>query len=388
MFAQVHAYAEHATRTRPNMNDVGRALEERNISTSQLNSYFNSESAACTDPAVASAVFQLNQQARALDIGGLPPAHMTINEASVFFDDAAESMLRKLVESRVKTEEERAERELQKEQARKIASQANMASSRPQHGPDTDGSMSIDKRVPGQRRVRINVDSYTDQESDAEEAIGNIGGDEIDDDVEGEEDADFEAPVVNIAHISEASDAMLGDNDSTRESVQPEQQTPEDESNVQGKEVVELPAKQRVYEVERVLLPSSALPPYIPSHCPPFPSPHTYKRTPVFPKREQDFFRNRVHKAEQSRQAEENLQRLISDPHVDQNKILPSESMDVDTEMSQTEVSSSSSRALQPSPADTSRQSKHNARKMIQNIFPPANFRNMHKRTQLTSFMN
>ncbi|KAJ1799641.1 hypothetical protein LPJ59_001690 [Coemansia sp. RSA 2399] len=415
MFAQVHAYAEHATRTRPNMNDVGRALEERNISTSQLDSYLDSESVARTDPAIASIVLQLNRQAMALDSGGHPTSHMPNSESSVFFNDKAESILRKLVEGHVKTEEERMEKERQREQARKAAAQADMvASSRPQQGPaDAADSASVDKRMPEPRRVRINIDSYSDPESDADEAIITNGGDETDDDIEGEEDADFEAPAVNITHGSNTppfmditpreSEAIQGENNNATDTVQPKQHQPEGESNSQGG----METQRHVHEVERVLLPSSALPSYIPLHCPPFPSPHTYKRTPVFPEREQDFFRNRMHKAEQSRQAEENLQRLISDPRVDQNSILPNESSYAKRRRSsaaktidETEgMAVVTTETLQPglvstttataTTAETNRlNDKHNARKMLQNLFPPANFRNVHKRTQLTSFMN
>ncbi|KAJ2551785.1 hypothetical protein EV175_003562 [Coemansia sp. RSA 1933] len=412
MFAQVHAYAEHATRTRPNMNDVGRALEERSITTSQLDSYLNNESAARDDPAVASVVRQLNQQAQALDSGSGNPSS---EHSSAFFNDAAESILRKLVESHVKAEEERMENERMKDQARKDASRVDSAPSAPQKplDSDADGKSSADAQIPEQRRVRINIDSYSDHESDPGELTGNIRGGESDDDIEGEEDADFEAPAVNTTHISGTPASSDATSRHVSETIQQDvtdggaagspQNQPEDKGDSRDGETKPAAKQQREHEVERVLLPSFTLPPYIPRHCPPFPSPHTYKRTPVFPEREQDFFRNRMHKAEQSRQAEENLQRLISDPRVDQNRILPSdgshakrrrrrsstaESINetesvgaVNTDASQADLTP----AIEPNRKNTA---KHTARKVIQNLFPPANFRNVHKRTQLTGFMN
>ncbi|KAJ2389712.1 hypothetical protein GGI23_005780, partial [Coemansia sp. RSA 2559] len=284
----------------------------RNISTSQLDSYLDSESIVRTDPALASIVFQLNQQAISLDNGGLPTSHISNSESSVFFNDKAESILRKLVESHVKTEEERMEKERQRELARKAAAQADMVAFwRPQQGPvDAASSASVDKRTSKPRRVRINIDSYSDPESDADEAIGNNGGGETDDDIEDEEeeeeDADFEAPA-------------------------------------------------------------------------------------------------------QSRQAEENLQRLISDPRVGKNRILPNESSHakrqrssaaktidetedmavVNTETSQSGLVSTTATAETAETAGTNRQNdKHNVHRLLQTLFPPANFRNVHKRTQLTSFMH
>ncbi|KAJ2693439.1 transcription initiation factor TFIID subunit 8, partial [Coemansia spiralis] len=59
MFSQVHAYAEHATRTRPNMNDVGRALDERQVSVAQLDAYRAREAAAAQQLPVATAIDQL-----------------------------------------------------------------------------------------------------------------------------------------------------------------------------------------------------------------------------------------------------------------------------------------------------------------------------------------
>ncbi|KAJ2513839.1 hypothetical protein GGI11_004279 [Coemansia sp. RSA 2049] len=45
-------------------------------------------------------------------------------------------------------------------------------------------------------------------------------------------------------------------------------------------------------------------------------------------------------------------------------------------------------RMLQSSSTDDNYQSKHNACKLVQELFPPANFRNVNKRTQLASFIN
>ncbi|KAJ1675258.1 hypothetical protein EV182_001620, partial [Spiromyces aspiralis] len=55
----------------------------------------------------------------------------------------------------------------------------------------------------------------------------------------------------------------------------------------------------------------SKLPEHIPEHLPPFPSAHTFRRTPMFPTWHKDAYHMRRKKTEQSRQAEENLQRLV-----------------------------------------------------------------------------
>ncbi|KAJ2512580.1 transcription initiation factor TFIID subunit 8 [Coemansia sp. RSA 1939] len=438
MFAQVHAYAEHATRTRPNMNDVGRALEERNVSIPQLSGYLDKELDACAESGVTSVICRLNQQARALDGSGLSTGRMADDSSRMFFDDDAETILRKVVQYHVKAAEERAENERQKEQALKAAFQETevAAFSRVQQSLETERSVAVDKEKQEQRKVRIDASSYAFQDSDAD--------DDSDKDAEGEEDGDFEAPAVDITRITETlsfvnptqhvAEGVMDKSASTAGKVRPLNDTdapmlsdslttadhqhgpnPEHQQIDQSKETdgnnvrnedAELLAKHRVHEVERVLLSSSTLPSYIPQHCPPFPSPHTYKRTPVFPKREQDFFRTRMHKAEQSRQAEENLQRLISGLHMDQVKLLSggnqsvkrqkvsaienideAENAAVDIAASKTVVPGAK-RMLQSSSTDDDYQSKHNACKLVQELFPPANFRNVNKRTQLASFIN
>ncbi|KAJ2655593.1 transcription initiation factor TFIID subunit 8 [Coemansia sp. RSA 1200] len=437
MFAQVHAYAEHATRTRPNMNDVGRALEERTVSISQLNSYLDKELDACAESGVTSVICRLNQQARALDGSDLLMGCMADDSSRMFFDDNAEAILRKVVEYRVKAAEERAENDRQKEQAlRATFQETEMAAfSGAQQSLEAERNVAVDKEKQEQRKVRIDASSYAFQDSD---------DDDSDKDAEGEEDGDFEAPAVDITRITEtlsfvnptshvaeramdksastagkvqslhgADAPMLSSSLATADHIDdpsPEHQQMEQSKATNGNNVrngdAELLAKHQVHEVERVLLSSSTLPPYIPQHCPPFPSPHTYKRTPVFPKREQDFFRTRMHKAEQSRQAEENLQRLISGPHMDQVKLLPggnqsvkkqkvsaienideAESAAVDIKASKA-VMPGAKRMLQSSGTNDNYQSKHNACKVVQELFPPANFRNVNKRTQLASFIN
>ncbi|KAJ1937887.1 hypothetical protein FBU59_004617, partial [Linderina macrospora] len=118
-------------------------------------------------------------------------------------------------------------------------------------------------------------------------------------------------------------------------------------------------------EIDRLLLPAATLPAYIPKQCPVFPSPHTYKRTAVFPKREQDVFVTRMHKAEQSRQAEENLQRLVTQSAV---------ALEQQQQQEQ--------KQLAPSKKDRKAQG---ARQRIQDLFPPANFRHVDKRARLSS---
>ncbi|KAI9479294.1 hypothetical protein BX667DRAFT_261364 [Coemansia mojavensis] len=117
----------------------------------------------------------------------------------------------------------------------------------------------------------------------------------------------------------------------------------------------------------------------IPAQCPPFPSPHTYKQTPVFPKREQDFFRTRMHKAEQSRQAEENLQRLISGPQFDRSTLIST--------ANNGSVNGSPVETAQAMAVDQQATAKRNACKRILQLFPPANFRDISKRSRLAEFI-
>ncbi|KAJ2684211.1 hypothetical protein H4R19_006914, partial [Coemansia spiralis] len=159
-----------------------------------------------------------------------------------------------------------------------------------------------------------------------------------------DEDSDFEAPDVGGADAPDTAAAK-------QDEAGPAAEQPAS-AQAQG------PATPPSAAAKAVLLPSLSLPDYIPPHCPLFPSPHTYRQTPVFPKREQDFFRTRMHKAEQSRQAEENLQRLISGPHAEWD-------------------------ASQDSPAGPSTHANHHPHKRIRHLFPPPNFRMVQKRTRL-----
>ncbi|KAJ2793121.1 hypothetical protein H4R21_006018 [Coemansia helicoidea] len=272
------------------MNDVGRALDERQVSVAQLDAYCTREIAAAQQPPAATAIDQLRRQASR--VAGAPPAD---SASAVFFDARAEELLCKLVGLHT--------------------SSADRAQDT--GDPDTGG-------VSGNGR----------HDSD--------------------EDSDFEAPDVDSADTPDAAAAR-----------QPEgAPAAEDPERAQPPPPATPPSAAKA-----MLLPSPSLPDYIPTHCPLFPSPHTYRQTPVFPKREQDFFRTRMHKAEQSRQAEENLQRLISGPHA--------------------EWAAPADDASSPSPRDPAdgpgaHAKHHHAHKRIRHLFPPPNFRTVRKRTRLT----
>ncbi|KAJ2633736.1 erg10, acetyl-CoA C-acetyltransferase [Coemansia sp. RSA 1290] len=286
MFSHVHAYAEHATRTRPNMNDVARALEERMTSVSQLDAYYQKEK-------------QTISAVKPQDIFGDKTADKPPEQAP-FTDTRAEELLCKLVEF---------------------------------------------------HKARV----------EKQKAQGSSDSAIHDDDEDGE---DFEAP--------ELGD-MPAEDPSNKANVA---HSLEDEPQVAGQKL-ESPNEQAelkqapVDTIENMLLPSSVLPDYIPAQCPPFPSPHTYKQTPVFPKREQDFFRTRMHKAEQSRQAEENLQRLISGPQFDRSTLVST--------ANNGSVNGSPVETAQAMAVDQQATAKRNACKRILQLFPPANFRDISK---------
>ncbi|KAJ2841549.1 hypothetical protein J3B02_005856, partial [Coemansia erecta] len=124
MFAQVHAYAEHATRTRPNMNDVGRALDERHISVAHLDAYLSSERELCQTPSIAAAITRLH----ALSQLPLQSLHTqsSKDESFVFFDDRAEGLLCQLVGNHVERVKERRRKD-QLERQSKIEAAASKA---------------------------------------------------------------------------------------------------------------------------------------------------------------------------------------------------------------------------------------------------------------------
>ncbi|KAJ2009660.1 hypothetical protein GGI04_000232 [Coemansia thaxteri] len=218
------------------------------------------------------------------------------------------------------------------------------------------------------------------EDDDDDEDEDDDGNDNEDEDDEGEEDADFEAPMVSAPHPRSPDLAATDvDMEVSRRLQQPGHSAGDDESTrinnrpmgeVATETTAESPesAAPPVDDVERLLLPLAMLPEHIPAQCPPFPSPHTYKQTPVYPEREQDFFRNRMQKAEQSRQAEENLQRLIN--------------------------GSRRGHGMPPASTDTAepvgegtQKAKQTARERLEELFPPANFRNTCKRTRLTGYI-
>ncbi|KAJ2747811.1 transcription initiation factor TFIID subunit 8 [Coemansia sp. BCRC 34301] len=381
MFAQVHAYAEHATRTRPNLNDVGRALEERNVSVAQIDAYYHSEAEIRLEPPINAAVDMLRRRADLL-ASGTPTAACVVGESKLFFDSKAEDLLRRLVASHKSTVEE----QRRKEQAIQRAEMAaiKQASMRLESAMTLLDSTTADMRLAdagadtgianaGSRVRRHSSDMMGDEDDEDDDD----DDDDDDEDDEGEEDADFEAPATStlLTHPSisvEDTDVppmplAVEDSDRSRQSGDvhpPAEPEPGHEDKIKS-------AEQPVDDMERLLLPSLVLPEHIPTQCPPFPSPHTYKQTPVLPEREQDFFRNRVHKAEQSRQAEENLQRLINGPRRDHSKSPTNSDDDV--------------HAL--AVAADGAQSKHVARKRLEKLFPPANFRSTYKRTRLAGYI-
>ncbi|KAJ1815101.1 hypothetical protein LPJ75_002491, partial [Coemansia sp. RSA 2598] len=493
MFAQVHAYAEHATRTRPNMNDVGRALDERHISVAHLDAYLSRERELSQAPAIAAALNRIH----ALSQTPLQPhqAPRPADESFVFFDDRAEALLCQLVGNHVERVKERRRKEQLERQSRieaaasKAISDLSVVSAAQTKAPrralavgrgkpklsssaieiDTGASSEDDDfDIPNptagsQHRDRHEAenDHYEDDDDDEEDTrakaftssvagssagkskdlrirfseaskgtdrrksangdgdgYGSIAEDENDDEEDEDEDADFEAPTVSIAQ-PRPSEATTSDtpNDGAQPSNdrRPDKATEPDPATKDGLQVPSEEGRENISsdsaqperavadEVEILLLPKKTLPGYIPTQCPAFPSPHTYKHTPVFPKREQDFFRNRMHKAEQSRQAEENLQRLISGPVAAEAAVSASVSASesapetTPTPADQGEVginptSSSTDQAQHPEPAESSsenaqpaKQHSQQARKRILQLFPPANFRNADKRTRLTS---
>ncbi|KAI8320481.1 hypothetical protein GQ54DRAFT_263466 [Martensiomyces pterosporus] len=387
VFSQVHAYAEHATRTRPNMNDVGRALEQRHVSASQLDAYYQSEMEARTQPQILTAVDDLQKQAARLSATEAAASAQQNSESGVFFANSAETLLRKLVDHHKSTAAAQRSRERQTHAAVANHSSVNMRTS------SAAGSS-----------TRANRHS-------AGEIGGNINGDNDDDgndddDDEAEEDADFEAPEASFLHLQPSAPADSNTSIASERRLQPSKNEGQEQQQqqhsvaadrdsaavdaLQPEHAADTAIAEQDDELERVLLPPPTLPEYIPAQCPLFPSPHTYKQTPVFPKREQDLFRTRIHKAEQSRQAEENLQRLISGAHI--NPCLPGSADSISppspAERADCTAGAEAKAAEQKETAAASVGGKHSsARQRIQSLFPPANFRNAHKRARLTSFI-
>ncbi|KAJ1857338.1 transcription initiation factor TFIID subunit 8 [Coemansia sp. RSA 1822] len=305
MFAHVHAYAEHATRTRPNMNDVGRALDERRVSVGQLDSYRRTEAQMRSQPTVEAAVARLHEQAEKWTSADSP-------SMGAFVDTRAEDLLQKLIDF---------------------------------HSAQVE------------RTSGVHEDPVTSVEAEPTRAaaskVSSRGFDEDDDD--DDEDDDFEAPELNSMHLPLATD---------REPVVDSGAEADDthQHDSDTADIAPIPAPVEAApkiqdEISTMLKRPTTLPPHVPAQCPQFPSPHTYKQTPVYPEREQDFFRTRMHKAEQSRQAEENLQRLISGPHSEKDAL-----------------------------EDTTRcapDAKDRAQRRVRAMFPPVNFRDLHKRSRL-----
>ncbi|PIA17775.1 hypothetical protein COEREDRAFT_91513 [Coemansia reversa NRRL 1564] len=388
MLSQVHAYAEHATRTRPNMNDVGRALEERSVTVSQLDAYYHGEMVASQQPTIASAIDLLRRQATALTDHEQPNMIYAGSRSGVFFGNTSEDLLRKLVK-------------YHKDDRKQLSTGV--------HREDRHGNQSVDRDHSDTMATQLTLAS-TEYTSSSMSADANSKGDRIavgsndDDDDDGEEDADFEAPDISSMHLhySEATvlggaeevqgpQVLNGETEASGSRALDEEAIPADDA-VQGdgfppgSEIGQGSARppttpQPKDAIEIMLLPPPILPEHIPSQCPLFPSPHTYRQTPVFPKREQDFFRTRMHKAEQSRQAEENLQRLISGPYVAEDTGALDATQPPDT------TSESGDRGSDNIASNQDAQLGHRAQKRIMHLFPPANFRHVRKRTRLADFI-
>ncbi|KAJ2490595.1 transcription initiation factor TFIID subunit 8 [Coemansia sp. RSA 2050] len=365
MFAQVHAYAEHATRTRPNLNDVGRALEERNVSVAQMDAYYRSEAKLRLEPPISAAVAVLHRQADFLATDGPAAAHL-LGESRLFFDSKAEDLLCRLVASHKSSAEEQRHKELAIQSA-VLAASMHVSAEQDPAIDSPNNLLGAGAANAGGRLSRHNSGMISDDDEDDEDE---------------DEDADFEAPTTSAMHAQPSvaiedldsldphqpqlqSQPAAGNSDRLDQSgsMRTAEPRPGPESN-----------NATVDDMERLLLPALVLPEHIPTQCPLFPSPHTYKQTPVLPEREQDFFRNRVHKAEQSRQAEANLQRLINGPRRD----LSSRPTNDDTQA--LTIVSDVSTSEGP-------QSKQVARKRLEKLFPPANFRSTYKRTGLAGYI-
>ncbi|KAJ2848069.1 hypothetical protein IWW36_003514 [Coemansia brasiliensis] len=320
MFSHVHAYAEHATRTRPNMNDVARALEERMVSVSELDSYYQKEK-------------QNQSTVKPQDIFG-NNAVDKIRDQTPFTDTRAEELLCKLVEYH--------KARIEKQKTTPVPEAEETLSYSHAH-PTTDSAM-------------------------------------LDDD---EDDEDFEAPELGDISMEDPSNKANDTSETHDLENEPQaigQHTKASTSKEYPNEQAELTTKQVPADaIESMLLPSPTLPDYIPAQCPPFPSPHTYKQTPVYPKREQDFFRTRMHKAEQSRQAEENLQRLISGPQFDRNTLINS--------TNNSSVDESTVGTAQATLVGQQATTQRHARKRLLQLFPPANFTDISKRSRFAEFI-
>ncbi|KAJ1888276.1 transcription initiation factor TFIID subunit 8 [Kickxella alabastrina] len=248
MFAQVHAYAEHATRTRPNMNDVGRALEERHVSVSQLDAYYRSEMDARQHSPIGSATSELCRQAALLTSSSLDSTRVS-RESSVFFDNRAESLLCQLVGNHMeRVKENRRKEELEEQAIKEAAAKASLsAASAPQIkkarsklasrgrsaisstgiGMDMGMGMGMDATSDEDNADDIDVDEDDDDASGGGAGSGasnqnragggsddrektkhpsirfNDGenGEDDDDEEDEDEDADFEAPEISMLRM-------------------------------------------------------------------------------------------------------------------------------------------------------------------------------------------
>ncbi|KAJ1942237.1 hypothetical protein EC988_006545, partial [Linderina pennispora] len=164
-----------------------------------------------------------------------------------------------------------------------------------------------------------------------------FGEDRVIEDDEDEDDV-FETPAEPVAG---------------REEAEEEKEERAEERDQSGEQLA-----RQLEDIDAMLLPARQLPSHVPAHCPRLPCPHTYKRTAVLPQRSQDVFVMRMHKAEQSRQAEENLQRLVAQ-----------------------KTQAQEHRSGRP----RSEARQGGARQRIQEMFPAANFRHVDKRARLSS---
>ncbi|KAJ2827325.1 hypothetical protein GGI24_002678 [Coemansia furcata] len=347
-----------------------------------MDAYYRSEAELRLGPSIRAAVDVLHRQTDLLTANARATACLP-GESRLFFESRAEDLLRILVASHKSNIEEQRRKEQAIQKAIIAASKHAGVELEPAINPLDNSAATMNLAGTGAASAGSHAGRHIggmmgDDDNEDE-------GDDEEDDDEDDGDADFEAPATSVL-LTQPSIAT--EDTGMQDPYQPQLQrqlavdvndrlrpsgnlrTVETEAVTEEPEAAGHPAD----DVERYLLPLLVLPEHIPMQCPPFPSPHTYKQTPVLPEREQDFFRNRVHKAEQSRQAEENLQRLINGPRRDHNS-LPIED---DTQVLTT---ASSVAAGEGAP------NKQVARKRLEKMFPPANFRSTYKRTGLAGYI-
>ncbi|KAJ1921379.1 hypothetical protein H4219_000696 [Mycoemilia scoparia] len=339
LFAHAQSFGELATRTRPNLNDVGKVLDLFGVSTGSLEEYLHKEVELFSTAERRSSIYKIHKRIR--------KSKEEATKAATISSPPGEADCLKLIKSMLAYRKE----------THDLLSNANKA------GESDSEFEQVEEQTTGDNNDGVLTSA----------AVDSTGMD-----IDGNENNAI------VSHPKSPASSGLSRNESaislatnTKPATEPTQQKGVNVSKKDSEKEAEEPSDSAQENEDDILI-SPKVPDHIPEHLPELPSSHTYRQTPVFPKRSTDTFLIRKQKTEQGRQAEENLQKLVL---ISRSNLSLSKSIGVnnvsDSKAQESTQKRSSTASSEEDTAPNGGRDKKSPQKAIDRLtmmFPPANY--------------